>query len=110
MFRAGLAAHCEICKYYHTTSKEHAEVLQNLLVLHLHSDAGPSRAVQAAAQDVHQGCIGQRRHLNAVPRVRDCMHLLDEGEGREWCVPVRHLEQDASQAPDVRRPSNLLRL
>ena len=40
--------------------------------------------------------------------VCDGVHLLDEGQGREGGVAMDHLVQYTAQAPNVRRPPDLL--
>ena len=72
-----------------------------------HGDARARVAVQAAADDVSKRRVAQRRHVDRVRRVGDCMHLLDEGQRREGRVAGHHLVQDAAQAPHVGRPAHL---
>ena len=74
---------------------------------HLHLDAGPGASVQAALDGVCQSSVLDGVKGDAVARVCDGMHLLDEGQGREGCVTVHHLIQDAAQAPYVGCPANL---
>lgn len=73
----------------------------------LHGDACARISVQALLHDVEQGCILDGVKGNAVVRVGDGMHLLNECQSAEGRVPIHHLVQDAAQAPDVRRPAHL---
>lgn len=68
---------------------------------YLHLDAGPRAPVQAALDCVCQSSILDGVKGNAVARVCDGVHLLDEGQSREGGVAVHHLVQDAAQAPNV---------
>jgi hypothetical protein len=74
---------------------------------HLHGDPGAGVAVQAAAQHVGKGGVGQWREGHLVRLVGDGVHLLDEGQVGEGGVAVHHLVQNAAQAPQVRRPPHL---
>jgi hypothetical protein len=74
---------------------------------HLHGDPGAGVAVQAAAQHVGKGGVGQWGEGHLVRLVSDGVHLLDEGQVGEGGVAVHHLVQNAAQAPQVRRPPHL---
>lgn len=50
-------------------------------------------------------CSCQASHL--VGRVADGIHLWDEGQLCKGGAAVDHLVQDAAQAPDIRRTTNL---
>lgn len=63
----------------HQPRLKHASLRPGTLA-HLHGDAGARVAVQAALDDVQQGGVLEGRERDAVPRVDDGVHLLDEGQ------------------------------
>ena len=63
----------DVCTDHHMPARAGA------LCPRLHGDARARVAVQAAADDVGERGVAQRRHVDRVGRVGDGVHLLDEG-------------------------------